>query len=105
MAKNFNELRAKMSPESRARVEARVKEAIRQMPLVELRAAREMTQESLSRELGVPQSNISKMERRTDMYLSTLRSYIEAMGGRLELRATFPDGVVNVELGKSLDNG
>jgi DNA-binding XRE family transcriptional regulator len=100
MARNFNELRAKMSPESRARVEARVKETIENMPLVELRNAREMTQENLSKVLGVPQSSISKMERRTDMYLSTLRSYIEAMGGRLEMRAVFSTGAVNVDLGE-----
>jgi DNA-binding XRE family transcriptional regulator len=100
MARNFNELRARMSPESRARVETRIKETIANMPLDELRNAREMTQVKLSKVLGVPQSSISKIERRTDMYLSTLRSYIEAMGGRLELRATFPDGVVSVDLGK-----
>lgn len=100
MARNFKELQAKMSPESRARSEAWAKQAIKNMPLVELRNARELTQVNLSKVLKVPQASISKMERRTDMYLSTLRSYIEAMGGHLELRATFPDGAVNVDLGE-----
>jgi hypothetical protein len=55
---------------------------------------------NLSKVLRVPQASISKMERRTDMYLSALRSYIEAMGGRLELRPTFQDGAVNLDLGE-----
>lgn len=100
MARNYEELRAKMRPEARAEVDARVKETLKNMPLDELRAAREMTQVNLAKVLGVPQGSISKMERRTDMYLSTLRSYIEAMGGRLELRAIFRDGAVNIDLGK-----
>ncbi|MGB9084873.1 MAG: XRE family transcriptional regulator [Terriglobales bacterium] len=100
MARNFKELRAKMSPEARARSKAWADETIKNMPLDELRAAREMTQQSLSKVLGVPQGSISKMERRTNMYLSTLRSYIEAMGGHLELRAVFREGAVNLDLGK-----
>jgi DNA-binding XRE family transcriptional regulator len=70
------------------------------MPLEELRSAREMTQVNLAKVLGVQQASISKMEKRTDMYLSTLRSYVEAMGGRLELRAVFQDGAVNLDLAK-----
>jgi DNA-binding XRE family transcriptional regulator len=100
MARNYKELQAKMSPERRARAEAWVKRERDKMPLYLLRNAREMTQENLAKVLGVPQGTISKMEHRTDMYLSTLRSYIEAMGGTLELRAVFQDGAVNVELGK-----
>jgi DNA-binding XRE family transcriptional regulator len=100
MARNYEELRAKMRPEARARVEARVKETLKNMPLEELRSAREMTQVNLAKVLGVQQASISKMERRTDMYLSTLRSYVEAMGGRLELRAVFQDGAVNLDLTK-----
>jgi DNA-binding XRE family transcriptional regulator len=100
MARNFKELQAKMSPAVRAEVDAWVKETIKNMPLDELRHAREMTQVNLAKVLGVPQGSISKLERRTDMYLSTLRSYIEAMGGRLELRAIFRDGAVNIDLEK-----
>jgi DNA-binding XRE family transcriptional regulator len=98
MARNFRELEAKMSPESRARVAARVKEELALMPLRQLRRAREMTQTRLAELLEMDQGNISKLEQRTDMYLSTLRSYVEAMGGALEIRAVFPDGAVKIDL-------
>ena len=98
MARNFDELRAKMSPESQARVAARVREELAKMPLHQLRNAREMTQTRLAEVLEMDQGDISKLEKRTDMYLSTLRSYIEAMGGVLEIRAVFPDGEVRIEL-------
>ena len=94
MARNFNELRAKMSPESRARVEERVKATLAAMPLEELREARELTQTQLAQVLQVSQGAVSKVERRADMYISTLRSYISAMGGDLQIRAVFPDGEV-----------
>jgi DNA-binding XRE family transcriptional regulator len=97
MARNFNELRAKMSPESRAEVERRVQETLRAMPLEELRQARELTQTQLAEVLRVPQGAVSKVERRADMYISTLRSYITAMGGDLQIRAVFPDGEVVID--------
>ncbi|SPE43095.1 Transcriptional regulator, XRE family [Candidatus Sulfopaludibacter sp. SbA3] len=95
-ARNFNELRAKMSPEARARSEAQAREMLANMPLDELRAARHLTQEHLAELLGVKQASISKMERRADMYVSTLARFIEAMGGTLEIRASFPDGSVRI---------
>ena len=69
---------------------------IQEMALDELRAARALTQEHLSTILGVQQSAISKLERRADMYVSTLRHVIEAMGGQLEIRAVFPEGDVRI---------
>ena len=96
MAKNFKELQAKMSPASRARSEAKAKQLARDMALDELRAARHLTQEHLARVLGVKQSAISKMERRTDVYVSTLADFIGAMGGTLEIRAVFPEGSVRI---------
>jgi predicted XRE-type DNA-binding protein len=96
MARNFRELQAKMSPESRARVEERVQKAIKEMALDELRSARQLTQAELSELLKVDQGSISKLERRTDMYISTLRRFIEAMGGSLQIRAVFPDGEVQI---------
>jgi DNA-binding Xre family transcriptional regulator len=95
-ARNYNELRAKMSPERRARSEARAQEMLANMPLDELRAARHLTQEHLAEILKIKQSNVSKMERRTDMYIGTLAKFIEAMGGQLEIRANFPDGSVRI---------
>ena len=61
--------------------------------LGQLREAREMTQAQLAEALGSSQANVSKIERRDDLYLSTLSEYVEALGGRLELRAVFPDEV------------
>src|SRR3984957_18040991 len=87
MARKFQELQKKISAERRARVEERVRDAIREMALDELRTAREYTQAELSRVLQVDQGSISKLERRTDMYIGTLRRYIEAMGGSLQIRA------------------
>ena len=96
MAKKFAELRAKMAPESQTRVEAKAQELLAEMPLNELRQARGLSQKVLAEVLHVQQPSIAKMERRTDMYISTLRSHIEAMGGQLEVIARFPDGSVKI---------
>jgi predicted XRE-type DNA-binding protein len=96
MAHKFKDLQMKMSVERRARVEERVHQAIKEMALDELRTAREFTQAELSEVLRVDQGSISKLERRTDMYIGTLRRYIEAMGGSLQIRAVFPDGEVQI---------
>jgi DNA-binding transcriptional regulator YiaG len=95
-ARNFRELEENMPRESRERVAARVRETLENMSLDQLRAARELTQENLAALLGVRQASISKMERRTDMYIGTLSKFIEAMGGQLEIRACFPDGSVRI---------
>jgi len=96
MAKNFKLLQAKMLPRARARSEAKAQAMIQEMPLDELRVARELTQEHLAKILRVNQSAISKMERRADMYVSTLHDMIRAMGGTLEIRAIFPEGDVRI---------
>jgi DNA-binding XRE family transcriptional regulator len=96
MAKNFKELQAKMSPERRARNEGAAAKMIDEMALDELREARDLTQEQLARLLHVNQAAVSKMERRADMYITTLQGVIKAMGGRLEIRAVFPNGVVRI---------
>jgi DNA-binding Xre family transcriptional regulator len=96
MARKFEELRAKMSPEARARSEARTRQLIAEMPLEELRNARKLTQVQLAESMGLTQSSVSKLEKRTDMYLSTLAHFVEAMGGQLEIRAVFPDGAVKI---------
>jgi transcriptional regulator with XRE-family HTH domain len=59
--------------------------------LAKLREAREMTQQGVAEVLNVSQANVSRIERQEDLYLSTLSSYIAALGGRLEVRAVFPD--------------
>ncbi|MGN5221472.1 XRE family transcriptional regulator [Aeromonas veronii] len=96
MAKKFAELRAKMAPESQARAVEKTQSMLSEMPLDELRQARGLSQKMLAEILHVQQPAIAKMEKRTDMYLSTLRSHIEAMGGELEVVARFPEGAVRV---------
>ena len=96
MAKKFSELEAKMSPQSRERSDALYNKMLAEMPLNELRQARALSQVKLAETLHVNQAAVSKIERRTDMYISTLRAYIRAMGGDLEIVAKFPDGEVKI---------
>ena len=96
MAKKFAALRAQMSPGSQARTEAKAQAMLAEMPLNELRQARGLSQKMLAEVLHVQQPAIAKMEKRTDMYISTLRSHIEAMGGQLDVVARFPDGTVKI---------
>jgi hypothetical protein len=97
MAKNFKTLREKMSPESRERSRALAAKYRSEMPLNELREAMAITQVHLARKLRVNQAAVSKMERRTDMYVSTLQGFIKAMGGELKITAEFPDGTVEIK--------
>lgn len=97
MAKKFGTIYNRMPPDSRARVEARVDEALAEMPLHELREARQLTQQQLAKELKSGQAAVSKLERRADTYVSTLRRFVEAMGGELEIVARFPDGDVRIQ--------
>ena len=96
MTNKFSELRARMSPQTLARAEVRAMHMLEEMPLNELRQARGLSQKMLADVLHVQQPSIAKMEKRTDMYLSTLRSHIQAMGGELEIVARFPDGAVKI---------
>jgi transcriptional regulator with XRE-family HTH domain len=96
MAKKFAELRAKMKPESRAKATMLAQKYEKEMALDELREARKMTQEHLASLLNIKQPAIAKMERRTDLYLSTIQAIVKAMGGRLIIEAVFPDGRVEI---------
>jgi predicted XRE-type DNA-binding protein len=96
VAKKFSELRQQMSPQSQGRAAAKAQAMLAEMPLNELRQARGLSQKMLAEVLHVQQPSIAKLEKRTDMYLSTLRSHIEAMGGQLEVVARFPDGAVRI---------
>lgn len=88
MAKNLDQIMAALPAEHRAKIEARAAELA---TLKDLRQAVAQTQEELAAALGVGQDTISRLEKRSDMLLSTLRRYVEAMGGKLELVAKFPD--------------
>jgi transcriptional regulator with XRE-family HTH domain len=92
MPRNFKELQAKMDSADRSDNRQRVRDELKRMALDELRSARQLTQADMAEMLDVPQSSISRIERRADMYLSTLRNYIHAMGGVLQIQAVFPDG-------------
>lgn len=92
MAKRFQELRAGMSPAARVASEAEHRRLLQEMSLHQLRKARELTQTKIAEDLHIGQGDVSKLERRTDMYVSTLASYLQAVGASLEIRAVFPDG-------------
>ena len=93
---NFKELQEKMTPEVRKRADAKYHRLVQEMALDELRAARELTQQQLARTLGVNQPAVSRIESKADMYVSTLASFVKAMGGKLEIRAVFPEGIVRI---------
>lgn len=88
----LREMMDSLPVERRERVEARAQELIaEERTLQDLRKARELTQERMAELLGIGQESVSRLEKRTDLLLSTLRSYVAAMGGRLRLVAEFPD--------------
>lgn len=98
MARKFSDLTKKMSAKDRSEINARSAKLLAELPLEQLRSARSLTQTNMAHLLGVNQSAVSKIEKRTDMYLSTLRSYVEAMGGSLEIQAVFPNGSVRIDV-------
>lgn len=95
-SRKYSELRARMTPERQERSAARAKVLLDDLPLQELRHARELTQATLAEAMECGQDEVSKLERRADMLVSTLRRYVEAMGGSLEIVARFPDGEVRI---------
>jgi transcriptional regulator with XRE-family HTH domain len=104
MSKPFNTLRKKMSATAQKAAAEKTQQMLKEMPLNELRQAHQMSQERLAELLSTKQANVSRMERRTDMYISTLRSYIEAMGGELDIIARFPDGEVHINQFEDIDS-
>lgn len=97
MAKNFSALKAALSPESQSKVTQKTEQMLQEMPLHELRQARGLSQKMMAEALHIQQPAVAKIEKRTDMYLSTLRSHIQAMGGELEIVARFPEGSVKIQ--------
>ena len=94
----FAELEAKVmaDPVRRERVLAYKRAMEDALALSDLRAQRGLTQRDVAGELGVTQANISRIEHEEDLYLSTLRGYVAALGGELEVNAVFPDGKVTL---------
>ena len=97
MARKFAELRSRMTPEAQARAAALAEGMLVQMQLQELRKSRSLTQVEVARTLGVEQTAVSKLERREDMFVSTLRDYVRALGGELRLVAKFPDAEIQAD--------
>ena len=92
MPKDIEEIMRDFSPERRAKIEKRASELINEhLTLTDIRKARQLTQERMAQILGIGQDSVSRLEKRTDLHLSTLNNYINAMGGSLKLVAEFPD--------------
>src|SRR5437870_4700835 len=94
--RRFSELRGRLTLERQARNRRATAVMLAEMPLQELRHARDLSQASLAEALETDQGNISRLEQRTDMYISTLRRYVEAIGGTLDIVARFPEGDVRI---------
>lgn len=97
MTHNWRDIRRKLSQQQEEETRQYVKSVVEAVSLNQLREARSLTQANLASILGINQGSVSKMEKRTDMYISTLRSFIQAMGGQLQIRAVFPEGEVQIE--------
>jgi len=104
MVRKFRDLRQAMSPEAQARSHAKALAMKAELPLAELRQARHFSQEQLAAVLEVKQPAVAKIEKKADMYISTLRRFIEAMGGQLEIRAHFPEGDVTINQFEELED-
>jgi len=96
MVKPFKQLVDKMSPESRKRIKARTDQLYSEMALQELRQALKLTQQQMADNLKMNQAAVSKIERQSDMFISTLRRFLAAMGGELRIVAHFPQGDVTI---------
>jgi DNA-binding XRE family transcriptional regulator len=91
MARNVNDIIEKLSTAQRKKVEARAAQlTAEEMTLREIRKARKLTQQKIAKSLRIGQEGVSRIEKRSDLLISTLRGYVEAMGGQLSLLAEFP---------------
>lgn len=103
----FEELAAPITadPERRARVERIEREMDIAINLGKLREQMQRTQTDVANALSTTQVNVSRIEHREDLHLSTINKYVEALGGRLEIRAVFPEGTVDlIESKRDCDN-
>lgn len=92
MATELHDKMKSVGSKRRKKIEARVEELVaEEMALRELRKAHHRTQASMAKQLGISQDGVSRLEQRSDLLLSTLRNYVEAMGGHLRLVVEFPD--------------
>jgi hypothetical protein len=101
----FAELRAKMSPEARARAEQKAKELRQDIDLATLRRALKLSQQQLAKKMRVNQPEVAKIEKRADMLLSTLGGVLRAMGADLKIIASFPHHDIQIRSLGKLANG
>lgn len=94
---SFAELRAKMSPEAKALAAIEETQLDAEMDLVDLRRAMRLSQDEIAQTLQIGQGSVAKLEKRADMYVGTLRRFIEAMGGELDIIARFPGHSVKIK--------
>lgn len=89
----WTDIKARVKPETRNRIESEARRLSGELHLSQLRKAKGLTQEAMAELLGVSQAEVSKMERRSELYIGTLKKFIEAMDGELVLAARFQDGI------------
>lgn len=94
---SFNKLKSAMSAKSQERIHKKIKQLQQDMALAEVRKAMSLTQVDLAEMLHIKQAAIARLENRTDMYISSLRKYITALGGELDIVARFPEGEVHIQ--------
>lgn len=97
MSKKWKDIRGEFTPDEETVIKAKIAESEKSISLYQLRKARNLTLDTLAKTLKISQGAVSAMEKSTDMYISTMRSSIEAMGGKLQITAIFPNGTVKIE--------
>jgi len=104
MAKPLKTLLDGMSDERKDRIQKMTEQLVTEVDLFELRKAKELTQQQLARELKQSQAAISKLENQSDMYISTLRRFLSALGADLKIIAEFPDKAFEIKQFKEIEN-
>jgi DNA-binding XRE family transcriptional regulator len=105
MPVTLDEILNEMSPERRARIDQLAQEMRAEMSLREVRRLRKLTQAKLSKRLKIGQEGVSRIEKRSDLYISTLRSYVEGLGGKLRVMVELPDQPPLILSGLGSDGG
>ncbi len=93
---SFAELRGRMAPEAQAQAGVEARRLGEEMDLAQVRRALKLSQDEIAQTLQIGQASVAKIEKRADMYVSTLRRFVEAMGGELDIVARFPDHSVKI---------
>ncbi len=92
MGKSLDDKLSKLSKKRRAKIKTRVDELVaEEMTMRDLRNAMHLTQKTVAKKLGINQDNVSRLEARSDVLLSTLQAYVQSLGGELSLKVEFPD--------------